>query len=459
MSAPWPSSGRIELPDNDDAHWAPEESMAPEERREVVFGKLREQVRYCWERSAFYREFWSEAGVFPETLRTLDDLRHLPFVMKDAIRADQAAHPPFGSNLCCPPEAVAHLHGTSGTTGRPTAFAISRDDWLRIAAAHARIMWSFGIRPRDTVFIGSFFSLYLGSWGALIGTEAMGARACPFGAGVPGQTERALEYLDLIRPTAFYGTPSYALYLAKTADKNGIDPKAFGFRVMFFSGEPGAGIPATKKRIEDTFGAICIDSGSMAEMTPWMTNSECSHRTGMHLWEDIVYTEIVDRDTGEPIDGDGEGVPVYTHLERTSQPMIRLYSGDLTSVTSEPCPCGRTYRRLPDGIYGRVDDMLIIRGVNVYPNAVENALAGVDGVGPEYRIVIERPAELDVFRLEIEALADDVAGTVRDRVKSAVGVGPEVVVHRPDTLETTEFKSRRIDDRRNAAASAAATQA
>ena len=459
MSAPWPSSGRIELPDNDQAHWAPEETMDPEQRGEIILEKLRGQIRYCWERSPFYRGLWSEAEVFPETLRTLADLRHFPFVMKDAIRADQAAHPPFGSNLCCPQEAVAHLHGTSGTTGRPTAFAISRDDWLRIAAAHARIMWSFGIRPRDTVFIGSFFSLYLGSWGALIGTEAMGARAFPFGAGVPGQTERALEYLDLIRPTAFYGTPSYALYLANTASKNGVDPRDFGFRVMFFSGEPGAGIPATKRRIEDTFAALCIDTGTMAEMTPWMTNAECEHRTGMHLWEDIVYTEIVDRDTGEPINGDGEGVPVYTHLDRTSQPMIRLYSGDLTRVTSEPCPCGRSYRRLPDGVYGRVDDMLIIRGVNVYPNAVENALAGVAGVGPEYRIVIERPAELDVFRLEIESADTGVATAVRDRVKSAAGVSPEVVVHPPDTLETTEFKSRRIDDRRTAPTSTTAGSA
>lgn len=453
MSAPWPPSGRIELPDTNEPYWAPEETMDPEHRRMVVFDKLREQVRYCWKHSPFYRELWSDAGVLPETLRTLEDLRHFPFVKKEQIRADQVANPPFGSNICCPPEAIAHIHGTSGTTGRPTAFAISRDDWLRIAAAHARIMWSFGIRRTDTVFIGSFFSLYLGSWGALIGTEALGARAFPFGAGVPGQTERALEYIDLIRPTAFYGTPSYALHLAKVAVKRGVDPKTFGFKVMFFSGEPGAGIPATKKRIEDTFDAICIDSGSMAEMTPWMTNAECSHRTGMHLWEDLVYTEIVDRETGEPVEGNGEGVPVYTHLERTSQPMIRLYSGDLTHATSDPCPCGRTYRRLPGGIYGRVDDMLIIRGVNVYPNAVENALASVPGVGPEYRIVIERPGELDVFRLEIESTEASVADAVRDRVKSAAGVGPDVIVHPPDTLETTEFKSRRVDDRRNAAAS------
>ena len=378
--------------------------MEPERRREIIVGKLQAQLRYCWERSRFYRELWGEAGVFPESLRSIEDLAQFPFVKKAMLRADQTEHPPFGSNVCCPPEAIAHLHGTSGTTGQPTAygFAISRDDWLRIAAAHARIMWSFGLRPADTVFIGSFFSLYLGSWGALIGTEALGARAFPFGAGVPGQTERALDYLDLIKPSGFYGTPSYALYLAKVARERGVDPRSFGFRTMFFSGEPGAGIPATKHRIEATFEASCIDTGSMAEMTPWMTNAECSHRTGMHLWDDIVFTEIIDPETGRQIDGDGEGVPVYTHLERTSQPMIRLWSGDLTRVTDDRCPCGRTYRRLPEGIYGRVDDMLIIRGVNVYPNVVENALAGVTGVGPEYRIVVERPEELDVFTVEIE---------------------------------------------------------
>lgn len=424
--------------------------MNPARRREIILGKLQAQVRYCWERSPFYRALWSEAGVCPESLRSLDDLVRFPYVKKDTIRADQAEHPPFGSNVCCPPEAIAHLHGTSGTTGQPTAFAISRDDWLRIAAAHARIMWSFGLRPGDTVFIGSFFSLYLGSWGALIGAEALGARAFPFGAGVPGQTERALEYLDLIRPAGFYGTPSYALHLAKVAQAHGVDPRGFGFRTMFFSGEPGAGIPATKRRIEETFGASCVDTGSMAEMTPWMTNAECSHRQGMHLWEDIVFTEIIDPDSGSPIEDEGEGVPVYTHLERTSQPMIRLWSGDLTSVTDEPCPCGRTYRRLPDGIYGRVDDMLIVRGVNVYPNVVENALAQIPGVGPEYRIVVERPGELDVLTVEIECLDTSIASTVGDRVKHATGVSPLVTVHPPNTLETTEFKSRRVDDRRPA---------
>jgi len=430
-------------------YWAAEETMSPELRAELVLSRLRAQIEYAWRTSGFYQRHWSEHGVGPDTLRTLDDLAKFPLVLKDDIREDQESSPPFGSNLCCDPSEIARLHGTSGTTGRPVLFAISSRDWQAIGAAHARIMWGFGVRPTDTVFVGSLFSLYIGSWGALLGAERMGATVLPFGAGVPGQTERAIEYLQLVKPTVFYGTPSYALHIARTAESLGVDPRSFGFRVLFFSGEPGAGIPATKDRIERLFGGICVDTGSMAEMTPWMANAECDKRAGMHLWEDIVYTEIVDAETRVPLTGDGEGVPVYTHLWRTSQPMIRLFSGDLTEVTSEPCSCGRTYRRLPKGIYGRVDDMLLVRGVNVYPHVIEDVVGRVPGVGSEYRIVFARPAELETFSVEIEADTDDVAETVAQQVKIAVGLRPDVVVHPRGTLSTTEFKSRRIIDRRN----------
>jgi phenylacetate-CoA ligase len=422
--------------------------MEPAARAELALAKLRAQVDYAWERSQFYRRRWQEAGVSPESLRTLADLARFPLLQKRELQADQEEHPPFGSNLCCSPEDVARVQGTSGTTGVPTLFAISRDDWARAGAAHARIMWGFGLRPGDTVFIGSFFTLYLGSWGAFAGAEALGATVLPFGAGVTGQTERGIELLRRLRPTAFYGTPSYALHVARVAQEHGVDPAEFGLRVMFFSGEAGAGIPATKRRIEETFAAICIDTGSMAEMMPWMTNAECEERTGMHLWDDIVYTEIVDPVTHEPIAGDGVGVPVYTHLERTSQPMIRLFSGDMTRVTSEACPCGRTYRRLPEGIYGRVDDMLVVRGVNVYPHLIEDAIASVPGIGSEYRIVVDRPEELDDLIVEVEAADSSLAVRVREKVKATAGITPVVKVHRPNTLPTSEFKSTRITDLR-----------
>ena len=170
--------------------------------------------------------------------------------------------------------------------------------------------------------------------------------------------------------------------------------------MLFFSGEPGAGIPSTKSQIEAAFGGACIDMGSMAEMTPWMTNAECDERRGMHCWDDIVYTEILDPQTEEPV-GPGEvGVPVYTHLERDSQPMIRLWSGDLSRWTDEPCPCGRTYRRLPDGLFGRADDMLVIRGENVYPAAIEEAVraGGCDG---EFRVEVVRTGALDELHIHL----------------------------------------------------------
>ena len=193
-------------------YWAPELECAPPERRDaVILDKLKRQIEYAWERSAFYRRHWRAAGVTPATLRSLDDLARFPVVRKDDLRAAQAAAPPYGDYLCIEPSAVARIHGTSGTTGRPTVFGIGADDWERTGEAHARILWGAGLRPDDRVLIASFFSLYLGSWGALKGCERLGATVFPFGAGLPGQTLMAVQWARELRPTAFYGTPSYAL--------------------------------------------------------------------------------------------------------------------------------------------------------------------------------------------------------------------------------------------------------
>lgn len=445
-------------PSEDEPYWLRrEETMAPEARRALILGKLRSQIAYCWERSPFYREKWRRANFSPDKLKTLEDLARIPLLTKDELRREQQAHPPFGRYLCAGPEGLARIHGTSGTTGQPTIFAIDQGDWARIGHAHARIMWGFGVRARDTVFIASPFSLYVGSWGALAGSERLGATAFPFGAGMPGQTERAVQWLCRVKPTVFYGTPSYALYLAETARKLGVDPKEdFAFRILFFSGEPGAGVPATRQRIEATFGGICVDSGSMAEMTPWMTNGECRERQGMHLWQDIVYTELVDKDSGDKVPYGAEGVPVYTHLERTSQPMIRYWSGDLARWTDEPCPCGRTYPRLPLGIYGRADDMFIVRGVNLYPATIENVLRAFPDLGEEYRIVIDREQEMDTLLVQVEPavpLAPEALQQLQARVetalKRAIGVAAKLAVVSAGTLARTEFKARRVVDRRD----------
>ncbi len=438
-------------------HWLPElECADPRDRDAIILAKLQRQVRWAWERSPFYRRKWQAAGVSPETLKSLEDLARFPVVRKDELRAAQAAAPPFGDYLCIEPGEVAHIHGTSGTTGRPTVFGIGAADWARIGEAHARVMWGAGLRPDDRIMVSSFFSLYLGSWGALRGGERLGAAMFPFGAGVPGQTLMGVQWARDLRPTAFYSTPSYALHFADTARRAGLDPRDFGLRTLFFSGEPGAGIPATRRQIEETYGGACIDMGSMAEMTPWMSNAECRHRQGMHLWQDLVYAQVCDPETLAPVPYGGEGTPVYTHLERTSQPMIRLVSGDRARWTDGPCPCGRTYPRLPAGIYGRFDDMIIVRGENIYPSAIEDTLRAIEGFGGEFQVVVSRREAMDelLVRAECAATHAEAAAQARvhaamvERLRARLGVRPVVELVPAGTLPRTEFKARRvIDDR------------
>jgi phenylacetate-CoA ligase len=431
--------------------------MDPREREQnVILPKLQAQLKYAYEKSPFYKKKWAEAGIGPEDIQSLEDFEQIPFVTKDEIRQDQLENPPFGSYLCVSREEVGRIHGTSGTTGKPTAFGIGKGDLGRIAEAHARIMWGFGMRKEDIVFIGSFFSLYWGSWGALLGCERLGSTAFPFGAGVSGQSDRALEWMKEMTPTAFYGTPSYSLYMAEKAKTKGLNPsKDFNFRTLFFSGEPGAGIPSTKKRIEETYGGICIDSGSTAEMTPWMSNCECEYRQGMHLWQDIVYAELVDPKTKKRVPYGEEGVTVYTHLERTSQPMIRFWAGDISMWTNDPCPCGRTYPRFPKGVYGRADDMFVVRGENVYPSAIEDVIRGIKGFGDEFRIIITREKTMDELIVQAESSPEvdpDLFPELKAKLETqlrARGLRTNVQMMEPGTLERTEFKAKRVIDKRS----------
>lgn len=448
-------------PDPGSRYWLPRrETMPPGDRERAIAERLRQVCRHAWEHAPFYRERWGEAGFHPDQVRTLEDFeQRCPVITKADLRRSQERAPPFGDYLCVPEGEVFHVHGTSGTTGRPTAFAIGREDWQRIANAQARVMWGFGIRPGDTVFVASIFSLYMGSWGTLAGAERLGARAFPFGAGAPGMTSRAVQWLGIMRPEAFYGTPSYALYLAEVARKEGVDPAGFGLERMFFSGEPGASIPGVRDRIREAYRAQVFDCGSMAEMTPWMNvagSEQCPE--GMLCWQDVVYTEVCDPKTFRRVPYGQRGTPVYTHLERTSQPMIRLVSGDLTLWTDEASPCGRTYPRLPNGIFGRIDDMFTIRGENVYPSEIDAALNQVPGYGGEHRIVITREGQMDELLLRVEpapeaerqgpaalaAFREAVAG----RIQTLLGLRAAVEIVAGGTFPRTDFKARRVVDDR-----------
>jgi phenylacetate-CoA ligase len=437
-------------------HWFPRrETMPAHERDEAILARIREVMGYAWDNSPFYRRKWDEAGIHPSSIASLEDFEKVPVVRKAELRADQAANEPFGSYLCVDPAEVKHVNGTSGTTGRPTAFGISERDWRSVANAHARVMWAMGIRPEDTVIVGSPLSLYWGSWGAYIGAERLGARVFPFGAGQTGQTARTVQWMRQMGATVFYGTPSYALHLAETARQEGVDPAGLGLRKLFFSGEPGASVPSIRSRIAEAFDADVHDSGSMAEVSPWMHLGSGSTEPGVLCWQDLVYTEVCDPMSVRRVPYGSEGTPVYTTLERTSQPMIRLLSGDLTRWEAPSADRGRTYPFLPRGIYGRIDDMFIIRGENIYPSAIDDVVMADPGYGGEHRIVISRGTAMDVLAVQVEhrpGIAADArqewADRLSGRLRHVLGVGANVVPVQHNTLPRTDFKARRvIDDR------------
>jgi phenylacetate-CoA ligase len=450
------------LPDPDSRYWfARRETMPAGDREAAILERLQQVCAYAYQHAPFYRRKWDEAGFHPSHLRTLEDFEtRVPVVTKAELRKAQEAHPPFGDYLCVPEAEVFHVHGTSGTTGRPTAFGVSRNDWQSISNAHARIMWAMGMRPGDTICVAAIFSLYMGSWGALAGAERLRAKAFPFGAGAAGMSSRCAQWLDILKPAGFYGTPTYAIHLAETAIKDGRDPRKFGLKYMFFSGEPGASIPSIRARIEELYDAKVYDSGSMGEMTPWMNVAGSEQTPGMLCWQDIVYTEVCDPNTHMRVPYGQRGTPVYTHLERTSQPMIRLESGDLTVWANDKTPCGRTYPQLPMGIIGRIDDMITIRGENVYPSEIEAALSRLHGYGGEHRIFITREATMDEILISVEqdgsewAKGDDhrraFHAQVASQLHTLLGLRAVVEIVAPGTHPRTDFKAKRVVDDRAA---------
>jgi phenylacetate-CoA ligase len=443
-------------------YWFPHrETMPAGDREAAILQRLQEVCAYAYANAPFYKRKWDEAGFHPSHLKSLEDFEaRVPVIKKANLRAAQLGHPPYGDYLCVPEDEIFRINGTSGTTGRPTVFAASQNDWRAIGNAHARIMWAMGMRPGDVICVAAIFSLYMGSWGALAGAERLGAKAFPFGAGAAGMSSRCAQWLDILKPAGFYGTPTYAIHLAETAIRDGLDPRKFGLRYMFFSGEPGASIPAVRDKIEEFYGAKVYDCGSMGEMTPWMHVGGSEQTQGMLCWQDIVYTEVCDPKTNHRVPYGSRGTPVYTHLERSSQPMIRMESGDLTVWENGPNPCGRTYPRLPMGIIGRIDDMITIRGENVYPSEIEAALCQLDGYGGEHRIFITREGPMDEILISVElqgalwSKGDDPRrafhAVVAAHLQRLLGIRSVIEIVAPGTHHRTDFKAKRVVDDRAA---------
>ena len=389
--------------------------------------------------NAFWRAAWARAGVGAAgDLKTWDDFRRLPLSRKADVVEDQTAHPSFGTNLTYPLERYVRVHQTSGTTGAPLRWLDTQVSWDWWVHCWRFVLAGAGLGPADRVYFPFSFGLFIGFWAGFEGARALGALAIP-GGGADSVTR--LAAMQALGATALVCTPSYALHLAETGRERGIDVAALPVRVTVHAGEPGAGIPAVRARIQQSWGARAFDHAGMTEMGAY--GYECAAQTGLHVNESEFIAEVLDPVTQAPAP---EGELVLTNLGRLGSPMIRYRTGDRVRLAEAPCACGRTFRRLEGGILGRVDDMLILRGVNVFPSAVEGIVRRFASV-EEFQIEVFRDGELDEARILVEVGAGDasaVCAALQEALRVGLGLRLPVTPAPPRTLPRFELKAQRV---------------
>lgn len=410
---------------------------------------LKQHLHHAYANSPYYRDSFDAAGVHPDQVETLADIRRFPFIDKKVLRDRQTAVPPFGDLVAVPERDIVYISASSGSTGVPTASPFTARDFDEWIDYEARQFWSSGLRPEDRYCHSLNFSLFVGG-PCVLGAQKLGALSIHAGT-VP--SERLLAIAKQFQATAIWTTPSYAWYLGETAVKEGIDPKTdLGIRRIFVAGEPGGSIPETRQRIEALWGASVYDYYGLSDIFGSCAGM-CEEKHGLHWAEDHILVEVLDPETGVPVAEGERGELVLTTLKKAARPMIRFRTGDIVSFTSEPCACGRTAQRML-GTHGRLDDMLIIKGVNIFPSDVEAIARKDHDLSGEYRLIVERENHLDRLTVEIERAAADpgrdgeLAGRFAGHLKSITGVAAQVVILPPDTLPRATHKAKRVEDRR-----------
>lgn len=444
-------------------YWDEErETMKPEKREKIILERIKYQLNYVYNNIPFYRKLYDEHELKPEDVKTLEDFTtKVPVITKKMLVASQAENPIFGNYLGVPEEEIIRVFSSGGTTGTPTFYGISSKDWERGTEAMALFSWTLGVRPHDIVYYAIPLGIWVGAWGYLHGIDKIGAKQCTVGF-VP--TERHIELINKIKPTIVFTTVTGAFVIAEAAKGLGYNLSKFSPWLIIPGAEPGASYPSVKGAISEAWGAEVGDVGTMSEMYPPESNTVCEERNGMHVYQDEIYTEIVSKEnSNEPVPFGIHGVIIYTHLYRESQPMIRLWSGDESYMIDEPCPCGRTYPRLPRGILGRVDDMLIIRGVNIYPSAIEDVIRYIPEIGVEFRIIVEKKGMIDELSIHSDCSSKfyesldpstrkegmkKLGEEVEKKLRSVLGIRIPVVINPAGTLESTGLKARRVIDKR-----------
>ncbi|WP_428827917.1 phenylacetate--CoA ligase family protein [Azonexus sp. IMCC34842] len=410
---------------------------------------LKKHLHHAYANSPYYKDSFDAAGVHPDQVKSLADIRRFPFIEKKVLRERQEALPPFGDLVAVPERDIVYISASSGSTGVPTASPFTAqdfDDWMDY---EARQFWSSGLRPDDRYCHSLNFSLFVGG-PCVLGAQKLGALSIHAGT-VP--SERLLAIAQQFQATAIWTTPSYAWYLGETAIKENIDPKKdLAIKRIFVAGEPGGSIPETRQRIEALWGAKVYDYYGLSDIFGSCAGM-CEEQHGLHWAEDHILVEVLDPETREPVAEGERGELVLTTLKKSARPMIRFRTGDIVSFTSEPCACGRTSQRML-GTHGRLDDMLIIKGVNIFPSDVEAIARKDHDLTGEYRLIIERENHLDRLTVEIERAAADtardaeLAARFAGHLKSITGVTAQIVILPPDTLPRATHKAKRVEDRR-----------
>lgn len=423
------------------------ECMDPRDREKLQLERLRKLVAYLSERSAIYREKFAASGISPAAVRNLADLKKLPFTRKSDLRD----HYPFGM-FCVDLKEVSEIHASSGTTGNPTVVAYTRNDIKLWGEVMARCLTIAGATPEDIVQNAYGYGLFTGGLGVHYGALELGAAVVPMSS---GGTKRQLKLMHDFRTTVLTCTPSYSLFMAEEAREMGIDPRQAPVRIGVLGAEPWS--EGLRREIEAAWDMAALDIYGLSEIIGPGVAQECPRRRGLHIFSDVFLPEVIDPATGEERPEGEDGELVITTLTKEAIPLLRYRTGDIVSITYGRCECGRTLPRISK-VKGRTDDMLIIRGINVFPSQIEAVLLEVEGAQPHYQLVVERVKGLDTLEVQVEVdehvfsdeirRLQDLRRKIKKEIESVLALVVEVKLVEPKTIERSMGKAKRVIDLR-----------
>ena len=439
---------------NSEEYWNPILETLPREKLEKLqLKKFREIFGWAYEHSKFYRKLYRDAGIESGDIRTFDDIRRVPKIEKAMMRDIQGKDPfPYGDILCVPLKEVTAYRQTSGTTGQPVYQADTWQDWEFSTESYAYALYAQGYRDCDRFFLPFGYNIFIAFWAAHYAAEKLGCEVIP--GGVLNTEARILKMQEL-RATAMAATPTYVLGMAETARKMGINPPRDLFiRKITVAGEPGGSVPATKKRMEEAWGAKVYDQVGSTEIGHW--GWECRYQHGLHVNEAFFLVEIEDINTSEPVKEPGrKGKMVVTSLNRMAQPCIRFDVKDIIQWYPQECECGRTFRLLDGGILGRADDITKVKGVLLSPTAIEEVVRSLPQLGNEYQVIVTKKGDIDDITLKVEiapgfeAKVDAIKAALVDQLRLKTNLGYNLEFHDYGSLPRFDAKAKRFKDLRH----------